>query len=243
MYAHIRLSRLIAVVLGILVLLLAIAVGIQMEHIPVVSPIEPTYKNIRKVIIDPGHGGEDGGAQVGKYVEKSINLSISLKLRDELTARGYQAILTRETDVSIYDPGTTTLRRKKTSDLYNRLDIIKANPDAMFVSIHLNKFSSSSERGAQVFYGRLNPQSQLLAQTMQTALKQNVSYSNKRKIQKGGRNLFLLYNAKIPAILVECGFMSNPGEMSNLNNAAYQGLLARTIANGIDEYNALNNPD
>ena len=119
------------------------------------------------VILDPGHGGMDGGAEGNNITEKNVNLAIAHKVREYCTLFGFQVEMTRETDISIHDEGKKTIRAQKNSDLKNRLKIMTANPSAVAVSIHLNKFPQSRIKGAQVFYAPKSPGSEELAQTIQ----------------------------------------------------------------------------
>ena len=108
----------------------------------------------RVILIDPGHGGFDGGAVgVNGTIEKDVNLSISLKLRDILTDAGFTVVMTRDTDCALNDSEDTTIRRRKISDMRNRLNLTKLYPDSVLVSVHQNKLTESSRvRGAQIFY-------------------------------------------------------------------------------------------
>jgi N-acetylmuramoyl-L-alanine amidase len=182
------------------------------------------------VIIDPGHGGVDGGA-VGAcgVIEKGINLSISLKLRTFFEQAGFKVIMTREDDRSIHDDNANTVRNQKKSDLYNRLNIIKNNPRALFISIHQNIFEDSKYSGTQVFFSKNNDASELLASTLQNNIKNMLQPQNNREIKKAEKNLFLLYNAKSPAVLVECGFLSNAKEAASLQTNDYQNKMAFAI--------------
>lgn len=196
------------------------------------------------VIIDPGHGGTDGGAVgVDGVIEKGINLSISLKLRTFFEQAGFKVIMTREDDRSIHDDNSNTIRKQKKSDLYNRFDIIKNNPRAIFISIHQNKFEDGKYSGAQVFYSKNNDASELLAATLQINIKKTLQPQNNREIIKAEKNLFLLYNAKTPAVLVECGFLSNANEAASLQNNDYQNKMAFAIFYGTilfyDAYDAV----
>jgi N-acetylmuramoyl-L-alanine amidase len=182
------------------------------------------------VIIDPGHGGVDGGAiGVNGAIEKGINLSISLKLKTFFVQAGFKVIMTREDDTSIHDDDANTIRKKKKSDLYNRLDIIKNNPRAIFISIHQNIFTDSKYSGTQVFYSKNNDASELLASTLQKNIKNILQPQNSREIKQADKNLFLLYNAKSPAVLVECGFLSNAKEEAALQTDDYQNKMAFAI--------------
>jgi len=190
-----------------------------------------------KVIIDPGHGGVDSGATgIGGVEESTINLGVSQKLRDMLTAFGYEVIMTREKDESIHDESAKTIRNKKKTDLHNRLRIANDNPDAVYISIHQNTFSQSQYHGMQVFYSTNNPGSSALAQMIQSNTTQIIQPDNKRKIKPAGKNIFIIYNAKQEAVLVECGFLSNPDDARNLQTQEYQQELAFAICCGIVEY-------
>jgi N-acetylmuramoyl-L-alanine amidase len=183
------------------------------------------------IIVDAGHGGADGGA-VGAdgTVEKDINLAIALRLSGILRAWGYEVIMTREDDRSVHSPEATTLRGQKASDLHNRTDLVNSTPGAVLVSIHQNKFHGTTEHGTQVFYSPNNPESQALAQAIQQRACELLQPDNRRKIKKAGSNIYLLYYAQAPAVMVECGFLSNVSERERLKDPDYQGQIAFSIA-------------
>lgn len=184
----------------------------------------------KTVIIDPGHGGVDGGAVgIGGVVEKNVNLAISLKLKTFFLEAGYKVIMTREDDRSIHSEGSDTIREKKVTDIHNRFKIIENNPKALFISIHQNKYEQSQYSGTQVFYSANNDNSKLLAQMIQTRVKSMLQPDNGREIKPAGSNLYLLYHAKSPAVLVECGFLSNAKEAILLQDPAYQNKMAFAI--------------
>ncbi len=188
------------------------------------------------VIVDAGHGGFDGGAVSGKTVEKDINLAISLYLRDMLLASGFNVIMIREEDISVHDPAADTVRTKKNTDLKNRLKIINDNEDAIFVSIHQNMYSDSYYSGAQVFYSPNSEGSKSLALILQNAIINLIQKENTRKIKQATDALYIIYNAKIPAVMVECGFMSNAAELALLKTSEYQRKISFAILCGILEY-------
>jgi len=182
------------------------------------------------IIIDPGHGGIDGGAVgIGNIIEKDINLEIAFILRDLFLVNGFEVVMTREEDISIHDSEVTGIRAQKTSDLRNRLALIESFPDNIFISIHQNKFGDSSQRGTQVFYGSKNPGSELLAELVQRNVISMLQPENRRQHKEGSSNLFLIYEARSPAILVECGFLSNPQDVENLTDRQYQAQIAFAI--------------
>ena len=189
------------------------------------------------IVIDPGHGGIDGGA-VGAngIVEKDLNLDISLTVRDMLKVCGYNIVMTRTDDRSIHDSSAKSIHSQKVSDLHNRFDIIKSNPGAITVSIHQNIFTQSQYSGAQIFYSKNNPESKELADTLQKNFKDILQPDNERVPQVAGKNLYLLWNSQNPTILIECGFLSNPAEAQKLNTKAYRNKVAYTIVCGILNY-------
>ncbi len=189
------------------------------------------------IIIDAGHGGEDGGTQSADGVlEKDINLQISLKLNSLLRIMGYNTVMTRQQDKLIYDESCTKMRQKKVSDINNRLEITKSYPDSLFISIHQNYFTESKYSGAQVFYSPNNEESAVLAQSIQQSVCTLLQKENSRKIKKSGSEIFLLDNIKSPAVMVECGFMSNADEALKLTDEEYQKKMALAIASGINNY-------
>ena len=193
------------------------------------------------VIIDAGHGGVDGGSVAKDGTQESgINLSIALRLRDILVAFGWDVTMIREEDISIHDPSAVTVRQKKASDLHNRMKIMEANPDALFVSIHQNHFESPRVSGAQVFFAPKVPEAKSLAQSIQQSLKTYVQPENTREVKPSTDDIYILYYAKSTAVMVECGFMSNPAESLRLRSGDYQGKLAIAIAGALMEYTALN---
>ena len=183
-----------------------------------------------------GHGGFDGGAVVGDVLEKNINLAIANTLSDMLQLSGIDVIKTRSDDSSTEsDPSLSTSARKK-SDLRNRLSIINSHPDGIFVSIHLNKFPSSSAKGAQIFYGTNNENSGILAENIRQSIVNALQPQNKRTLKKGTKDTYLLIGAKTPAVIVECGFMSNDAELKCLLDEEYQNKMAFAVYCGIMNY-------
>ena len=192
------------------------------------------------VIVDAGHGGEDGGAvAVDNSNEKDYNLDIALKLEQILKLNGFQVIMTRTTDTMTCDDGLNTIRSRKVSDIKNRFNTIEENPNALFVSIHQNKFSDASQHGTQVFYSGNNPKSKALADIIQQTVVEGLQPDNKRVSKKSGKEIYLLYHAESTAVLVECGFVSNYEELQKLKSEEYQKQMAMLIADGIIKYNRM----
>lgn len=189
------------------------------------------------VVIDAGHGGFDGGAQGNGINEKVINLIISKKLQYVSSLFGYDCVMTRSADISIEDEQMRTVRERKRSDIKNRLKTMTKDPKSITISIHLNKYPSESVHGAQVFYAPFSQNSDILAQTIQTNIRNLLQTENKRQIKRADKNLFILYNnTTTPAVIVECGFLSNPNEAEKLKNENYQSKLALAIFKSMIEF-------
>lgn len=185
------------------------------------------------IILDAGHGGFDGGAVVGDVVEKDINLKFALELEPMLRAYGYNVIMTRATDKGTEDSGLKTIRQKKVSDIKNRLSLVENTEIECFLSIHQNKFSSEKYSGTQVFYSANNEKSKYIAQSIQDSVKSLLQNDNNREIKACDENIYLMYKTTKPAVLVECGFMSNSEELNKLLQSDYRKKLCYSILIGI----------
>ena len=189
------------------------------------------------IIIDAGHGGVDSGAVgVDNVLEKDINLSIALKLRDLLDATGFNTTMTREIDESIHNKDANSIRSKKVSDMKNRLNLVNGDANNLLISIHQNKFEDSKYSGAQVFFSRNNPRSQELAQSMRASIVGLLQKDNTREVKPSPRGVFLLNKATVPAVLVECGFLSNSDDVKSLLNEDYQEQMAFSIYCGFLDF-------
>lgn len=191
----------------------------------------------RKIIlVDPGHGGMDGGA-VSKNgtVEKDINLSIGKKLKTEFEKSGYKVYMTREEDKGLYED-TGTIRKKKREDLANRCKLKEELNADMFLSIHLNMFPQSKYSGAQVWYSSYED-SKKLANIIQNTLREELDPNNNRKEKPALDSYRILRDGyKAPAVIIECGFLSNPEEEAKLKSDEYQQKIAEAIAKGVNKY-------
>lgn len=182
------------------------------------------------LIIDAGHGGEDGGAvSLSGVAESGINLAIALKLDHLLGLYGVAPILLRSEDISIYDSGAKTLREKKVSDLHNRVDIIEGAENPTLISIHQNTYQSAKYHGAQVFYSN-SDLSLPFAVLTQDTLRNAIDPGNGRAPAKIPDTVYLMSHITCRAILVECGFLSNPQEDLLLQTGNYQTKLAAALA-------------
>lgn len=202
------------------------AVTIISEHMPV--------EREHCIIIDAGHGGEDGGATscTGK-LESSFNLEISLRLNDLLHLLGYDTAMIRTEDVSIYTKGET-IAQKKVSDLKERVRIVNETENALLISIHQNTYPESRYSGAQVFYAK-NDNSQLLAKELQSAFTSTVNQGSNRKSKKA-EGIYLMEHITCTGALVECGFLSNPEEEAKLRSEEYQKQICCVIAATVSSF-------
>lgn len=181
------------------------------------------------VVIDPGHGGEDGGAVgVSGTSEAALNLQISLRLRDALHLLGIRTQLIRETDTAVYSDGCQTIAEKKVSDIKNRVKLVNGTPNALLVSIHQNFFPEGQYHGAQVFYAKTTG-SQRLAEQLQAALCAQLDPDNRRQCKPSER-VYLMQQLQTTGVLVECGFLSNYDEEQRLSQPEYQKKLAAVLA-------------
>lgn len=202
-----------------------------------VAANNPAQSQLPVIIIDAGHGGEDGGTQSADGVlEKDVNLAICNKLDKILTRYGFTTVNIRDSDKMIYDEGSSTTRERKSSDLHNRMKIMKQYPNCIFLSIHQNHFSQSKYCGAQVFYCKSQPESALLAKSIQDSIVKSLQKDNKRQIKPCTSDVYLIYNAVTTAVMVECGFMSNETEAKKLADNTYQYEMALAIAHGLVNY-------
>ncbi|MCM1363583.1 MAG: N-acetylmuramoyl-L-alanine amidase [Faecalibacterium sp.] len=204
------------------------------------STVSAEVRDIPTIIVDAGHGGEDGGASSASgIIEKDINLNIALKVKSLFDSFGFKTIMVRNGDYLIYDSSCKTIREKKVSDIHNRMSIIESNPNSIFLSIHQNHYDESKYSGAQVFYSKGSSQSEVIAQCLQTSIVNKLQPDNMRRIKQSGTEIYLLHHAITPAVMVECGFLSNSGEAQLLNDDEYQTKMAMAITDGILNY--LNN--
>lgn len=195
------------------------------------------YKEEAIIIIDAGHGGEDGGAvSENGLLEKDINLSIALALQKFFVQGGFQVKMIRTGDYAVYSDEASTLREKKISDIHNRADICNENPNNIFISIHQNKFEQSKYKGTQVFYSENDSLSSPLAECIRSSVKGLLQPDNNRQCKPTDDSVYILKNATIPAVLVECGFLSNPQEAELLSTQEYQNKIAFSIYSGFNEF-------
>ena len=213
---------------------LAVLAGLLFAGDKVRTYVSVQQENVRRnlVVLDPGHGGKDPG-KVGadEELEKDINLAISLKVREKLEEDGMEVVMTREEDVMLSDGDADN---KKLEDLNSRIDIINEQQPAIAVSIHQNSYSDPAVRGAQVFYFTHSDKGKQAAEALQKELLE-FDQENTRDI-KANDTYYLLKKTEVPTVIVECGFLSCPGEAELLTDEVYQEELAGAIAKGIESW-------
>lgn len=195
--------------------------------------VHPHTFNI--ILIDPGHGGIDGGAVSKKgTIEKYLNLSISLKVKERLKKDGYNVLMTREDDNGLYAVDDN-IKRIKIEDLNNRCRIKRDSLSTIFISIHQNFFKQSIYSGPQVWYSG-SPKSIMLAHVMQKNLNRDLGYNIRKELDAKGAYKVLRCYPYVPSIIIECGFLTNPKEEAKLNDDEYQNKIADSISKSVNEY-------
>lgn len=194
--------------------------------------------NIKTLIIDPGHGGEDGGCSAGATLEKDLNLFISQNIHDMCTFFGIPSKLTREEDTLLYDMYgdlSDYKGKKKVYDLKNRVKFTKSEGD-VYLGIHMNKFPQSRYSGLQVYYSASNKESRPFAEKIQSCTKEYIQTDNTREVKKSSSSIYILSKLECPAVLVECGFLSNERELELLRYEGYRAELSLGIFTSTAEF-------
>lgn len=208
-------------------IVLSVLVGIVTVAIEVGAVAGVVYAVANHVVVvDPGHGGRDNGVSYGELSEADLTLKIANTLKDELETRGIVVALTREDELGLYD---NNVRNKKRSDMKRRHDIIeRAQPD-LVISIHVNSFPrDKSVRGIQTFYH--GESGKIFAEKIQGHLNSTNLTDKKRTAMKGD---FFILETAYPSVLIECGFISNPGDYESLSSMEYLKTLSSNIADAI----------
>lgn len=232
--------------------LLILAVIMAFTMLPIYGNIIAKVNQLTNpdiIVIDPGHGGIDGGAvSASGTCEKDINLAISLYIKELAEMDGWKVVMTREVDKGLYSDEKRTIRSQKTQDLLARKEVIKKVEPLVVVSIHLNSFKQdTSVRGAQTFYPSgpgeqlVLDESKKLAESIQEQLVTGIADGTDR-VALGKRDVLLFKNPVAPMALVECGFLSNSEEAKILQSEDYQRKLARYIYDGIMKYSGKETP-
>lgn len=233
MVISVRKTKYLLIPAALLLLLLPIT-RLEPEESPAFSLQSPAENHT--LVIDAGHGGVDGGAVSGSGVyESDINLEIALKLEAVMGLFGVSPVMTRaEKDID-YPETATTIREKKVWEQKNRVSRINSIDNAVLISIHQNKFDSSSVHGAQVMYADTED-SEAFAELTQDIFVSRIDSTNRRKAVGIPDSVYLMKNISCPAILIECGFLSNPTELALLQTEGYQIKIAAGIASAYMSY-------
>lgn len=201
--------------------------------LPVFGPAQQE----KNLVLDAGHGGMDGGAVgAGGTCEKDINLSIAKRVEALAGFFGIHTVMTRQADESLDYSPEETVRHNKIRDIKKRENIAENTPNAIFLSVHLNKFTDGKYSGAQVFYSKNNPESALLAAQLQENMREGLNPQNNRQEKPAQDSVYLMKKLTCPAAIVECGFLSNPEEESLLKQEPYHKRAAVCIVSGYLKY-------
>jgi len=231
-----RNNKLIAIVIVIFVAMVSF-IGVNLS---IAKETMNTNKGSKIILIDAGHGGMDGGtSSKNGTLEKEINLSIAIKIKETLQKSGYEVVMTREEDTGP-NLKSGTIRAKYIEDLKNRCDLKKSSNCDMLISIHLNYFEQSKYYGAQVWYSNYKD-SVTLGSVIQKNFKTDLDPNNKR-VPKAAKNSYKLLreNDTMPSVIVECGFLSNNEEEQKLKSGEYQEKIADSINKSVDEFFKMN---
>lgn len=226
------------ILVGLIFLLLVTIYSLNAGADNTITTTGDGQPQVRTVIIDPGHGGEDPG-KVGNNLglkEKDVNLKIAQKLKALLEKDNFKVLMTREDDLLRYEDGTTNIIQKRKQDLLTRKKLMDEGGANIVVSIHHNSFEQPKYFGAQTFYPPNSPESQKLANSIQKALREKLDPNNQRQPQLKKEQIIILRDLKTPTTIVECGFLSNAEEERKLGDEAYQEQLAAAIVEGIKSY-------
>lgn len=231
----IHIKQVIATLVVAVVVCAATGIRMYVKNITSQSVSASNLKG-KVILIDPGHGGFDAGASANGAVEKNINLEVAKYLKGYIEAAGGSAYMTREEDKDTADPNRPKGMSQKKSDLKMRKADAERYGADIFISIHMNKFEQSEYRGAQVFYDDDSEKNKFLAESVQQGIKDALKDGNNRVAKATGDGIFVLKDNKIPSVLVECGFLSNPDEAKLLQTPDYQKKVAEGIYGGIVKY-------
>ena len=205
-----------------------------------IIPVNEQQKDVAipmTIVLDAGHGGEDGGAVAPDGTpEKELNLRIEQSLAALFVLYGVPFAETRTEDAALGDRSLSTVRERKRSDILTRYQLINQTPNGLLLSIHQNQFSQTQYSGTQVFYSSGFHEAQRLAQTIQTEVAHKLQPENTREIKPSGSSIFLLYKARRPSVLIECGFLSNPDEFQKLKSQKYDTELSYVILQALLQY-------
>lgn len=218
---------------GLMAVAFVLCVLMGNEAVTTLAENRPVQRRVC-IVIDPGHGGEDGGAvSCSGIPESSYNLEISQRLNALLNLLGYHTEMIRTSDISVYTKGET-LAQKKASDLKERVNRINGLDQAVLLSIHQNHYPDERYSGAQIFYANTEGSSEL-AQHLQAVFVSTLNPGSHRQAKKAS-GIYIMEHIRCPGVLIECGFLSNHAEEAKLRNPEYQKKLCCVIASATCQY-------
>ncbi|MEG0229251.1 MAG: N-acetylmuramoyl-L-alanine amidase, partial [Oscillospiraceae bacterium] len=236
-YKSIKLNRALLAIFLIICILFITLVGINVSAQKSTQSVSAFCAYNKTIIIDAGHGGFDSGAIACDGSQEQIyNLKISQKVRELFLSFGYNVIMTREDENAINNADASTIREKKKTDMYKRMDIMTKAQNPIFISIHQNTSPSKSAKGSVVYFTKNLPDAEKIAQSIQSNITDNLQPENKRTIVEAKSNLFLLHKATCPAVLVECGFISNKADLDKIKKDEYQNKISFLIFKGVNDF-------
>ena len=231
---------LISMVSCIIILLLGLYLGNYLRNKNEKSKETSSSNNEIRFVIDAGHGGEDAGAiSADGTLEKDLNLEIASLISGLLELNGNDVKMTRETDTLLYDyydDLESYTGQKKVYDLKNRVKIAEENENSIYVGIHMNKFSIPKYKGLQVYYSKNDESSVDIATSIKNNTKSYLQKDNTRSIKQASSSIYVLDKIRLPAVLIECGFLSNDEELANLKDNNYKAKLALTIFSSLVDF-------
>lgn len=224
----------------ILILLLGLYFGNYLKNKSDKSKEASSINNEIRFVIDAGHGGEDAGAIADDgTLEKDLNLEIATLLCGLLELNGNDVKMTRETDTLLYDYYDDLkdyTGQKKVYDLKNRLKIAEENENSIYVGIHMNKFSIPKYNGLQVYYSKNCNSGIDIANAIRNNTKLYLQKDNNRNIKRADSSIYILDKIEVPAVLIECGFLSNKSELNSLKDSDYRAKLALTVFSSLVDF-------
>lgn len=240
---HARLAGLLTCILlltgAVLVLLISLrAQDADPQATPTAAPAptpEPGPLSGWVILVDPGHGGYDGGAKArtSGVWEKEITLDVALAVEKSLQQRGAQVVMTRREDIDLTSPDRPASQTKKRQDMQARVDMAVSAGANMVLSIHMNEYRDRRESGPQIFYRQGSDSGRLLAGCLQESMIDTLQPAKERVAMAGD---YFILQLEAPSALIECGFISNAAEEAKLLSGEYQALIGEAVAGGVEEY-------
>ena len=236
---HNKIWNFLKIILPVVIIICAVFIFAAQTRkaLAVVNFHAELFEKKETIVIDAGHGGEDGGTVgVNGINEKDVNLAIALMLQELLIQDNYQVVMIRDGDYSVGDSTLDALMDRKRSDIRARLQTVAESGECIYIGIHQNYFEQAKYSGAQMFYSVNRDESPLLAESIRASIVSSLQPNNTRENKAAAKDIYILDNCQVPAVFVECGFLSNPQEAEKLCTESYQQDMAAAIYSGIKDY-------